>query len=489
MSSNCVVYSTDSIKDALEAITLNCKGAVVVIDASGGLNRVLTDGDIRRALLDGGDLNTEISNLVFNHAPITISSNFNSQSALSLMDEKYIDHLVVIDENLSVIDLLHRKDLSFILLSVPHMGGDEQKYVGEAFSTNWIAPLGPNVDGFENELAEITGAKYAAALTSGTAAIHLSLVLLDVKPNDVVLCSSLTFAASANPILYQYATPAFIDSEPNTWNMCPLALEKALYYFSEKGQLPKAIIVVNLYGQSADMDAIVILSERYGVPIIEDAAESLGATYKGKQSGTFGLFGVYSFNGNKIITTSGGGMLVSDNKELIEKARFLATQARDPAPYYQHTEIGYNYRMSNVLAGIGRGQLGVLPDRVNARRAIFKTYVEQLSDIDCLDWMPELSGYESNRWLTAVVLNPNKTDVSVTDFIAYMRSCNIEVRHVWKPMHQQPIFSKYDYFCSDNGSVSDYLFNYGVCLPSGSSLTLSEQSRVVEAIRNCLVSG
>jgi len=268
--------------------------------------------------------------------------------------------------------------------------------------------------------------------------------------------------------------------------MCPLALEKALYYFSEQGQLPKAIIVVNLYGQSADMDAIITLSEKYGVPIIEDAAESLGATYKGKQSGTFGLFGVYSFNGNKIITTSGGGMLVSDNKELIEKARFLATQARDPAPYYQHTEIGYNYRMSNVLAGIGRGQLGVLSDRVNARRAIFKKYVEQLSDIDCLDWMPELSGYESNRWLTSVVLNPNKTDVSVTDFIAYMRGCNIEVRHVWKPMHQQPIFSKYAYFCSESESVSDYLFNYGVCLPSGSSLTIAEQNRVIEAIIDCL---
>ncbi|MGF1758909.1 aminotransferase class I/II-fold pyridoxal phosphate-dependent enzyme [Photobacterium sagamiensis] len=368
------------------------------------------------------------------------------------------------------------------------MGEDELKYVGEAFSTNWIAPLGPNVDGFENELAEITGAKYAAALSSGTAALHLSLVLLDVKPNDIVLCSSLTFAASANPILYQHATPVFIDSEPESWNMSPVALEKALVHFKEQGKMPKAMIVVDLYGQSADMDAIVALSEQYGVPIVEDAAESLGATYKGKQSGTFGLFGVYSFNGNKIITTSGGGMLVSDNKELIDKARFLATQARDPAPYYQHTEVGYNYRMSNVLAGIGRGQLGVLSERVEARRTVYQRYVTALAEIDCLDWMPELEGFYSNRWLTAVVINPLKTNVTVTQFIELLKQQNIEVRRVWKPMHLQPIFDGCQYFPHTTSSVSDYLFENGICLPSGSSLTNAELNRVIEAIKIILKS-
>lgn len=483
MKTEFIICNNNDIKKALEVINNNSKGAVVVVDKNNSLDRILTDGDIRRALLSGHTLESEIVSISKQESPVTIDIKQGKQVALKLMDEHKIDHLVVINEKKCVTDLYHRKDLTPILLSVPHMGQEEIKYVEEAFNSNWIAPLGPNVDGFEREIAELTGAKYAAALTSGTSAIHLSLVLLDVKTEDVVFCSSLTFAASANPIMYQHATPVFIDSEPDTWNMSPVALEKALLHYEKLGKTPKAIIVVNLYGQSADMDAILAISNKYKVPIIEDAAESLGATYNGKQSGTFGLFGIYSFNGNKIITTSGGGMLVSDDKTLIDKARFLATQARDPSPHYQHTQVGYNYRMSNVLAGIGRGQLGVLSDRINARRAVYQEYVNRLSDIDCLDWMPEPEGYFSNRWLTAVVLNPQKTDVSVTQFIDELRKQNIEARHVWKPMHLQPIFESYDYFTHGELSVSNYLFDFGVCLPSASSMAHKDLLRVVETVK------
>lgn len=486
MKKNISVYDRNNIKRALELIDINSKGAVVVVDRDNILIRVLTDGDLRRALLKGYNLTNEIREAFDKSAPITIKVGFSFAVALELMDNKKIDHLAVIDEENKVVDLCHRKDLSPILLSVPHMGVDELKYVDEAFSTNWIAPLGPNVDGFEKEIADFTGVKYAAALSSGTAALHLSLVLLDVQPNDVVLCSSLTFVASANPILYQHASPVFIDSEPFSWNMSPVALEKALLHYQKKGITPKAMIVVNLYGQSADMDAIVRLSDKYKVPIIEDAAESLGAKYKNKQSGTFGLLGVYSFNGNKIITTSGGGMLVSDNKSLIDRARFLATQARDPAPYYEHSVIGYNYRMSNVLAGIGRGQLGVLEERVTARREVFNHYVSELGDVQCIDWMPDIEGYYSNRWLSTFTLNPLKTDVSAADLIIALNKQSIEARHVWKPMHLQPLFKKNDYFKHDDSSVSDYLFEQGVCLPSASSLTASDQIRVINAIKSFL---
>jgi dTDP-4-amino-4,6-dideoxygalactose transaminase len=485
MEKSFIVHKNNNIKHALEVINKNGNGAVAVVDDNNQLVRVLTDGDIRRALLDGVDIdiNSAIDNTFEEKKSFFIKEYTNYKDALVIMDTNEIDHIIVVNDSNQVVDLYNRKDLAPILLSVPHMGEDELKYVGEAFRSNWIAPLGPNVDGFEKEIAEVTGAKYAAALSSGTAAIHLSLVLLGVQPDDIVLCSSLTFAASANPILYQYATPIFVDSEPDSWNMSPIALEAALEYCSQLGKKPKAIIVVNLYGQSADMDALSALSERYQVPIVEDAAESLGATYKGKQSGTFGKFGIYSFNGNKIITTSGGGMLVSDNEELIEKARFLATQSRDPAPYYEHSQIGYNYRMSNVLAGIGRGQLKVLSERVESRREVYKKYVKALTEIKCLDWMPELEGYYSNRWLTAVVINPLKTTRTVTEFIEYLKDRNIEARHVWKPMHLQPIFKEYKYFKHNKSDVSLYLFENGVCLPSASSMCARDQNRIIQVIK------
>lgn len=370
---------------------------------------------------------------------------------------------------------------SRIFLSPPHMSGNEQKYINEAFETNWIAPLGPNVDAFEKELAEYVGSKGAAAVSSGTAAIHLALRLLDVQQGDKVFCSSLTFIASANPILYQGAEPVFIDSEPDTWNMSPLALERAMEEAKKEGKLPKAVVVVNLYGQTAKMDEILAICNHYQVPVVEDAAESLGSTYKGKKSGTFGKFGIYSFNGNKIITTSGGGMLVSDDVEALQKARFLATQARDPAPHYQHSQIGYNYRMSNIVAGIGRAQLEVLDDRVKARRAIFARYVQALGDIDGIYFMPEFEGTMSNRWLTTLTIDQQALGVTPMDIINALAEENIEARPVWKPLHLQPVFKGGTYYPHQEGwGVSDELFANGICLPSGSSMTIDEQNRVID---------
>jgi pyridoxal phosphate-dependent aminotransferase EpsN len=381
-------------------------------------------------------------------------------------------------------------DKSRIFLSPPHMSGNELKYINEAFETNWIAPLGPNVDAFEKELAEYVGVKGASAVSSGTAAIHLALRLLDVQQGDKVFCSSLTFIASANPILYQGAEPVFIDSEPDTWNMSPIALERAFEEAKREGQFPKAVIVVNLYGQSAKMDEILEICNKYNVPVIEDAAESLGSTYKGKKSGTFGKFGIYSFNGNKIITTSGGGMIVSDDIEALQKARFLATQARDPAPHYQHSQVGYNYRMSNIIAGIGRAQLEVLDDRVKARRAIFDRYVQALGDIDGIHFMPELEGTMSNRWLTTLTINQQKLGVTPMDIINALAEENIEARPVWKPLHMQPVFEEIKYYSHhENWSISEELFANGICLPSGSNLTEEEQNRVIDVFIKAIKNG
>ncbi|WP_339212138.1 aminotransferase class I/II-fold pyridoxal phosphate-dependent enzyme [Aeribacillus sp. FSL K6-3256] len=374
-----------------------------------------------------------------------------------------------------------------IYLSPPHMSGNEQKYIDEAFKTNWIAPLGPNVDAFEKELAEYVGIEGAVAVSSGTAAIHLALRLLDIKSGDRVFCSTLTFIASASPILYQGAEPVFIDSEPDTWNMSSIALERALEDAKREGKLPKVVIVVNLYGQSAKMDEILSLCNKYNIPVIEDAAESLGSTYKGKKSGTFGKFGIYSFNGNKIITTSGGGMLVSNDIEALKKARFLATQARDPALHYQHSQLGYNYRMSNVLAGIGRAQLEVLEHRIEARRAIFQRYFEELGQIDGVYFMPELEGTVSNRWLTTLTIDQEKLRVSPVEIINYLDKENIEARRVWKPLHIQPLFEGIKYYPHhENYSVSEALFENGICLPSGSNMTPDQQDRVIWAFKRAI---
>ncbi|WP_020062973.1 DegT/DnrJ/EryC1/StrS family aminotransferase [Bacillus sp. 123MFChir2] len=379
------------------------------------------------------------------------------------------------------------KNKKRIYLSSPHMSGNEQKYIQDAFDTNWIAPLGPNVDAFERELASVVGVKGAAAVSSGTAAIHLALRLLDVQKGDRVFCSSLTFVASANPIVYLGAEPIFIDSEPKTWNMSPQALERALRDADEDGTLPKAIIVVHLYGQSAKMNEILSLSKKYNVPVIEDAAESLGSTYKGKVSGTLGDFGVYSFNGNKIITTSGGGMLVSNDIDALHQARFLATQARDTALHYQHSEIGYNYRMSNILAGVGRAQLEVLDERVRARRFIFERYYEELSSLPGLYFMPELENTSSNRWLTTLTIDEKIAGVSIELLLEALAKENIEARPVWKPLHLQPLFEGRKYYPhSINNHVSEQLFKRGICLPSSSNMADEDQRRVIQCVKNVL---
>lgn len=367
-----------------------------------------------------------------------------------------------------------------ILLSSPHMGGSEQKYINEAFETNWIAPLGPNVDCFERELAHYVGIKDAAAVSSGTAAIDLSLNLLGVGTGDTVFCSTLTFIASANPIVYRGANPVFIDSEFDTWNMSPQALERAFTDAAVEGKLPKAVIIVNLLGQSAKMDELMEICNRYDVAIVEDAAESLGSTYKGKKSGTFGKYGIYSFNGNKIITTSGGGMLVSNDIDALKHARFLATQARDAAKHYQHSVIGYNYRLSNVLAGIGRGQLEVLDDRVAQKRAIFARYNEALGSIAGVTMMPELEDTYSNRWLSALLLDPKKITISPYELIDALNVENIEARPVWKPLHLQPVFEGCKFYAhSEDEVVSEVLFERGISLPSDTKMTVEQQERVI----------
>ncbi|MGX7595075.1 aminotransferase class I/II-fold pyridoxal phosphate-dependent enzyme [Planococcus plakortidis] len=374
-----------------------------------------------------------------------------------------------------------------IFLSSPHMSGNEKSYIDYAFDSNWIAPLGPNVDGFEKEIAEYAQVEDAAATSSGTAAIHLALELLEVGKEDTVFCSTLTFIASANPILYTGATPVFIDSEESTWNMSPVALEKALKDAEQKGKLPKAVIIVHLYGQSAMLDELMAVCERYGVPIVEDAAESLGSYYKGQPSGSFGKFGIFSFNGNKIITTSGGGMLISNDVQALKRARFLATQARDQAVHYQHSVVGYNYRLSNILAGVGRAQLEVLDERVLARRAVFNRYVETLGGIDGLDFMPELEGTYGNRWLTTLTLDPEKISVTPGEIIEALAEENIEARPVWKPLHLQPLFEGNDFYAhSDYEIVSEKLFKRGLCLPSGSNMTEDQQSQVINKIKLCL---
>ncbi len=364
-----------------------------------------------------------------------------------------------------------------IWLSSPHMGGNEMKYVQQAYDTNWVAPLGPNVNGFEQDLINFTGARAVTALSSGTAAIHLALILLGVEPDDEVLCSSFTFSASANPIVYQKAIPVFIDSEKDSWNMCPALLEEAIKDRLLKGKKPKAIILVHLYGMPSKMDEIMAVASEYNIPVIEDAAEAIGSTYKDKAMGTFGVLGIYSFNGNKIITTSSGGALVSNKPEYCEKAVFLATQARDEAAHYQHSQIGYNYRMSNIVAGIGRGQMEVLDDRVAARRTNHAYYQESLAS-DSIMFLQEPEGYFSNRWLTCILTKSFEQREKIRLALAQE---NIEARPLWKPMHQQPIFKKNPAYT--NG-VSEELFEKGLCLPSGSNLTRKDLNRVISVIKN-----
>jgi pyridoxal phosphate-dependent aminotransferase EpsN len=359
------------------------------------------------------------------------------------------------------------------------MGSLEQEFVKEAFDTNWIAPVGPHVDAFEQEFCEVVGAKHAAAVSSGTAALHLALQLIGVGSGDEVFCSTLTFIATASPITYLGAKPVFIDSDRTSWNLNPDLFRAALDKRAKIGKLPKAVVIVHLYGQSCDIDPILEACNAYEIPLIEDAAESLGASYKSRSPGSFGKIGIFSFNGNKIITTSGGGMLVSDNQKLVEKARFLATQARDPAPHYQHSEIGYNYRLSNVLAGIGRGQLRVLEERVEARRHNFEVYKQALGNLPGIAFMPEAAFGKSTRWLTCLTIDPAAFGADREQVRLALAQEKIEARPVWKPLHLQPVFA--DCECIE-GAVAQELFEYGLCLPSGSNLTDEDLERVTSAI-------
>ena len=368
-----------------------------------------------------------------------------------------------------------------IWLSSPHMGGGEQKYVNEAFETNWVAPLGPNVNGFEQDLEKYIGEdSKVACLSSGTAALHLSLILSGVGLGDEVICQSMTFSASANPIVYQGAKPIFIDSESETWNMCPVSLEKAIKKGISKGKKPKAIIVVHLYGMPSKIDVISDIAKKYEIILIEDAAEALGSTYKGQKCGTFGDFGILSFNGNKIITTSGGGALVCKTNESKEKAIFLATQARDAAPHYQHTEIGYNYRMSNIVAGIGRGQMEVLDKHIGSRRNNNTFYKNIFKEVDGVKVFVEpTEDYFSNHWLSSIIIDESKAGFSREDLRLSILEDNIESRPLWKPMHIQPVFKGCDFF---GEKVSENLFKNGLCLPSGSNLKNEEKSRIEKSI-------
>jgi dTDP-4-amino-4,6-dideoxygalactose transaminase len=378
--------------------------------------------------------------------------------------------------------------MSRIYLSSPHLGENEKHFVQDAFNTNWIAPLGPHVDGFEKDLEAYNKVAHAAALSSGTAAIHLALRILGVEEGDVVLCQSFTFCGSVNPVKYVGAEPVFVDSEPKSWNMDPQVLHDAIKDQKNKGKHIAAIMPVHLYGMPAQMDPIIQLAQKYDIPLIEDAAESLGSTYQGKKTGSLGEIGIYSFNGNKIITTSGGGALVSDNKKWVEKARFLATQARDEAPHYQHSTIGYNYRLSNVLAGIGRGQMQVLDERIQQRRAVhqrYRDYFQQWNDKGFnIQFQEGLNDMSSNRWLTTILIDPEENKGLTRDKIRLaLAEDNIEARPLWKPMHLQPVFEGLPFYGS---GVCERLFNIGLCLPSGSNMTEEEMGRIFKGLDGVL---
>lgn len=477
-----LIRRENTLLDALNLLDRTAAGHLLLVDQDGRLERTVTDGDLRRLIIAGASEDARLDALP-PQAPITASMDMPLSELVVLFEKNGVSAIPRVDDEGRPRVLERRNSLGPILLSTPHLGDEEAKFVQSAFDSNWIAPLGPQVEGFEKDLERFSNNKFAAALSSGTAALHLGLIILGVGDGDRVYCSTFTFAASANPIKYQRAEPVFIDSEPETWNMSPEALERALVLDKTRGKLPKAVIIADIYGQSADMDRLITLCDAYEVPVLEDAAESLGARYKGKMSGSFGRVSAFSFNGNKIITTSGGGALCSDNEELISRARFLATQAREPEAHYEHRDVGYNYRLSNILAGIGRGQLLVIEDRIARRRSVFEAYRERLRDVECLNWMPEPEGYFSTRWLSALTLDLDSR-TNAFDVVEKLRVIGIEARPLWKPMHRQPVFNGCEYFPHrENQSISDQLFKTGLCLPSGSNLSDNDVAKVSEQLK------
>lgn len=480
-----IVTLTTSVRAVMTAIEGARIKLCVLVDDQGRLVRTVVDGDIRRALLAGVGLDDPVSKLPCQSVVTLPEEASTEELAAAFAEHPSINAIVLTDADNRPARLVPRSDvMSDILLSPPHIGTAESAYVRKAFDDNWIAPAGPNLDAFEGALAKVSGRNNAVALSSGTAALHLALRVLDIGPGDRVYVSDLTFAASVQPILYQAGVPVLIDAEPLTWNMSPAALERQLEADSAKGCLPKAVIVVHLYGQSANMDAILRLTSRYDIPVIEDAAESLGARYGNEPSGSHGLISAYSFNGNKIITTSGGGALVSNRSDLIDRARHLATQGRDPAQHYQHSTMAYNYRMSNVLAGIGLGQLEILDRRVARRREIFRTYLSGLSDIDGIGFQSDAPNSSGNRWLTVISLDPDRISRHPYQLLRELRTKGIESRPAWKPMHMQPIFARYHFEPhSVTDVVSTRVFLQSVCLPSGSLLEPAQQARIIDCIR------
>ncbi|WP_281966970.1 DegT/DnrJ/EryC1/StrS family aminotransferase [Roseovarius nanhaiticus] len=457
----------------------------VMTDESGALLRTIVDGDIRRAFLSGSAMESPVSDLPQNDA-VYAGADIDPHDLVALFEANpAISAIVLVDDAKAPVGLVARNTvMSGILLSPPHMGQSESAYVRKAFDDNWIAPAGPNLNAFEEALKTASGRSQALALSSGTAGLHLALCVLGIGRGDAVYVSDLTFAATVQPVLYQDATPVLIDSEPQSWNMSPAALERRLARDAAAGCLPRAVIVVHLYGQSADMAAILAITDRYGIPVIEDAAESLGASYGNRPSGAHGLMSVYSFNGNKIITTSGGGALVSDRADLIDRARMLSTQGRDPAEHYQHSHIAFNYRMSNVLAGIGMGQLELLGDRVARRREIFETYRDALQDIPGLSFQDEPEGSRGNRWLTVISLDPDVIPRHPYQLLRELRSIGVESRPAWKPMHMQPICAGCAFEPhSPTEVVSSRLFLQSLCLPSGSTLSQDQQQRIIDCVR------
>lgn len=479
-----IVDRETTIRDAMAVIDKADIKLCIVVDQAARLARTLTDGDIRRALLSGCDLDQAIAVLP-SKKPVFYQTDTPVSELVDALWSHSVNAIVLVDPNERPVGLVDLKSLGAnIYLSPPHIGETEFDFVKQAMDDNWIAPAGPNLEKFESRLAEIVARDHAVALSSGTAALHLALRVLNIASEDSVYVSDLTFVASVQPVLYQNAQPILIDSEPDGWNMCPDALTRRLAYDDKRGKLPAAIIVVHLYGQSANMRAILDLANRYDIPVIEDAAESLGASYERKPSGSHGSLAAYSFNGNKIITTSGGGALVTDDPVLATRARKLATQGRDNAEHYQHSELSYNYRLSNILAGIGRGQLDKLSSHVSRRREIFQNYKAGLEDIKGLTFQQDAEDSIGSRWLTVINFDPDQIDFHPYQFMRRLIQKGIETRPAWKPMHMQPLCAGFPFEPhSRNQVVSHSLFLRSLCLPSGSSLSNLEQRHVIDEIR------
>lgn len=481
---------SDLVRDALVKIESGRPKMCLVVNADGKLLRSVTDGDVRRGLLAGLTLESALSDLP-GREPVCAPSSTSPAELKSLFDEHRVSSIILLDEVGRPVDICSVDQVvAPVLLSSPHIGDAEERYVQQAFDTNWIAPAGPNLALFERRLAEVSGRREAVAVSSGTAGLHLALRALDLPKNARIYVSDKTFVASVQPVLYEGMTPVLIDAEPHSWNLSADALERQLIQDHAANSLPGAIIVVHLYGQSAQMNRIMALAGRFGIPVIEDAAESLGALYDNRASGAHGLISVFSFNGNKIITTSGGGAVVTDDPKIAERVRYLSTQGRDPFDHYQHSEIAYNYRMSNVLASVGLGQLEVLHDRVAQRRAIFARYLDALSGIPGIGFQQDWAEAKGNRWLTVLTFDPDHIRLHPYQVMRALSQRGIETRPSWKPLHMQPLLHSAEFVPhSQTEAVSSNLFLRALCLPSGSNMSQDQQDRVIGNLTEILHRG